>query len=101
MRESSTGMEIGRKNKTKGIGPFCLDPVHARVGGSVSATLARNYHSVNIHVTVNIPVIATEEGVDEGLAWCFDKAGTVLNEHLKDANRALDKMVKARSEKRA
>lgn len=88
----ASGKEIARENHTEKLGPFCRDEVHARVGGSVSATLARNYHSVNVMVSVNIPVHATEEGVDKGLEWCFEKANEVFNEQMKGANRALDKM---------
>jgi hypothetical protein len=87
--KNSKGKELARENRTRRLGPFCRDEIHARVGGSVSATLARNYHSGNVSVSVNIPVHATEEGVDAGLAWCFEKANEVLNEQLKGVQRAL------------
>ncbi len=84
--------ELKRENRTELLGPFSREEIHARVGGTVSATLSRNYHAISIAVTVNIPVHATEEGVDVGLAWAFKKANTVMNEELKGANRALDKL---------
>jgi hypothetical protein len=81
-----------RENKTEGLGPFSREENPARVGATVGATLSRNYHTVTVQVSVNIPAHATEAGVDEGIAWCFNKAGDVLNEQLKGANRALDKL---------
>lgn len=86
------GKILARENKTKALGPFSREEIHARVGGSVSATLARNYHSVSVMVSINIPAHATEQGVDDGLAWCFERANQELNEQLKGANAALDKM---------
>jgi hypothetical protein len=92
LKNSSTGKELRRENHTEEEGPFCRDEIHARVGASVSATLARNYHSVNVMVSVNIPAHASTAGVDAGLEWCFSKANEKLNEQLKGANKALDKM---------
>lgn len=86
-----------RENHTEGLGPFSREENPARVGGSVSATLARNYHSVSVMVSVNIPAHATEQGVDDGLEWCFSKANDVLKEQLKGANRALDKFSERKS----
>lgn len=81
-----------QQNHTDGLGPFSREENPARVGGSVSATLARNYHSVSVMVSVNIPAHPTENGVDDGLKWCFEKANSVLNEQLRGANKALDKL---------
>jgi hypothetical protein len=86
------GETIKRENRTEGLGPFSREENPARVGSTVGATLSRNYHTVSVQVSVNIPAHATDEGVDAGLDYCFRKAGAVLNEELKGANRALDKL---------
>jgi hypothetical protein len=90
------GTELVRQNRTEGLGPFSRDENPARVGCTVGATLARNYHSVTTQITINIPAHPTEAGVDQGLAWCFAKANDVLNDELEGANRALDKLSKSR-----
>lgn len=81
-----------RQNSTEGLGPFSRDENPARVGATVGATLSRNYHTVTVQVSVNIPAHATHEGIDTAFAWCFDKAGDVLNEQLKGGRRALKKL---------
>lgn len=96
-RSSKNKKEIARENRTEGLGPFNRGENPARVGCSVGATLARNYHSVTTQVTINIPAHPTEEGVEDGLAWCFRKANDVLNKELAGANRALDRLSDRRS----
>jgi hypothetical protein len=85
---------LDRETRTEGLGPFTRQEIHARVGTSVSATLSRNYHSVNIGVTINIPVDATTEKIDEGMDWVFRKANRVLNKELKGAKDALTRLAK-------
>jgi hypothetical protein len=92
LRRNKDKQVLKRESHTEGVGPFSRDPVHARVGATVSATLSRNYHAVSVSVTVNIPAHATDEGVDEGLSWVFSRANKELNQQLAGANRALDKL---------
>jgi hypothetical protein len=86
------GTVIAHENATTVLPPFSREEVHARVGGSVSSTLARNYHSVSVMVSINIPVHATKRSIDQGLAWCFERANIELNTQLEGANIALNKM---------
>lgn len=97
-RHGRNAKELVRQNETTGLGPFNREENPARTGCAVGATLARNYHSVSIQVTINIPAHPTEKGVEEGLNWCFRKANSVLNEELKSANRALDKLARRRND---
>lgn len=87
---------IREESETEVVGPFSLDPVHAVVGATVATTLARNYHSVHIGVTIQIPVPATPEGLKNGVAYCFDKADKVMQKHLKGASEALDELASSR-----
>jgi hypothetical protein len=86
------GKTLVRQSSTEGLGPFSREDNPARVGATVGTTLSKNYHTVTIQVNVNIPTHATEEGVDAGIKWVFDKAGDVLNEQLRGARKALGKL---------
>ncbi len=90
--KKGNGTVVTRQNHTNGVGPFCRDVVHAQVGGTVSAKLSRNYHSVEVSVSVHIPAHPTEDGVDAAAAWCFTKAGDICRAQLVGANKALDKL---------
>ena len=88
------GKVLARQSRTERLGPFSRDEHAARVGATVGTTLSRNYHAVQIQVTVNIPAHPSEEGVDAGLAWVFSKCNDVLNEQLIGARKALGKLAK-------
>jgi hypothetical protein len=89
---------LKRESRTEGLGPFSREEIHARVGATVGATLSRNYHAVNVSVTINIPTHATDDGVAQGLTWVFDRANLELNSQLEGANKALDRMSKSKRE---
>jgi len=94
IKRNKTKEVVAQDSRTKDIGPFCRDDVHGRVGATVGTTLSQNYHSVHVSVSVNIPVHASEQGVDEGLAWSFSKATAALNHQMQGAKKALGKLTR-------
>ena len=72
------------------VGPFCVDPVHAEVGGDLAVTLSQNYHSVRVGISVRIPVAPSAAAVKEGLDWCSQTANDYMEHELQGARRALD-----------